>query len=80
MKIRRSVHAHGVDGLEAGHRYRLDVKRGELYGMWWRWGAKEDYLVDHDTQGADRMWSPAHSEQSLLEFTPIEDIEFDVEE
>lgn len=79
MKTRRSVHAHGVDGLEPGHRYRLDVKRVELYGMWWRWGSREEYLVDPDTQGADRMWSPKHSEQSPLEFAPIEGIDFSVE-
>ena len=79
-KIRRSVHARGVDGLEPGHRYRLDVKRGELWGMWWRWGTKEGFLVDADSPPGQRMWSPDQSEQSPLDFKPIEGIEFSVEE
>ena len=80
MKVRRSIHALGVDGLEPGHRYRLDVKRMELEGIWWRWGTKEDYLVDPDTQGAERMWNSGDSEQDVLVFEPIEGIEFSVEE
>lgn len=77
-KIRRSIHAQGVDGLEPGHRYRLDVKPGDLQGMWWRWGRKEDFLVDPDS--SDRMWSADQSEQGALEFEPIEGIEFCVED
>ena len=77
MKIRRSVHAQGVDGLQPGHRYRLDVKAGALQGMWWRWGTKEDFLVNPDS--SDRMWSADQSEQGALEFEPIEGLEFCVE-
>ena len=78
MKIRRSIHAQGVDGLETGHRYRLDVKKGDLQGIWWRWGTKDDFLVDPDS--SDRMWSADQSEQGVIEFEPIEGIEFGVED
>ena len=80
MKVRRSIYALGVDGLEPGHSYRLDVKRMGLEGIWWRWGTKEDYLVDPDTQGAGRMWASGDSENDVLVFEPIEGIEFSVEE
>ena len=78
MKIRRSIHAQGVDGLQSGHRYKLDVKFGDLQGMWWRWGTKDDFLVDPDS--SDRMWSADQSEQVALEFEEIEGIEFSVED
>lgn len=77
---RESVHASGVDGLEPGHRYRLEVKREGLEGMWWRWGTKEDFLVDANSPEERRMWSADQSEKSPLDFEPIEGIEFSVEE
>ena len=78
MRIRRSIHARGVDGLEPGHHYKFDVKPGEMQGMWWRWGTKEDFLVNADDP--DRMWSADQSEQGALEVEPIEGIEFRVED
>ena len=78
MKIRRSIYAQGVDGLEPGHRYRLNVKPGVLQGIWWRWGTKEDFLVEPESQ--DLMWSWDQSEAVPLEVTPVGGIEFSIEE
>ena len=78
MKIRRSVHAHGVDGLEPGHRYRLDVAPESLQGLWWRWGTKEEVLVDQSNPKC--MLSQVQSEEAELEFEEIEGAEFGVED
>jgi len=78
MKVRRSVYAQGVDGLEVGHRYRLDVVPEKLQGLWWRWGTKDEVLVDE--RNPDRMLFPEQSEQVALDFGPIDGIEFNVEE
>lgn len=32
---RRSTDACGLDGLERGHRYKVDVKREGIEGIWW---------------------------------------------
>lgn len=81
IKIRRSKAAHGVDGLEAGHRYRLDVASTEPQYVWWRWGAKEDNLVDRETAvPADCMLSSAQSEKAALVFEAIGGIDFSVED
>ena len=48
MKIRQSVHAQGVHGLEAGHRYSLDVATEGLQNVWWRWGTREDRSRESD--------------------------------
>ena len=77
-KIRRSVHAQGVDGLEAGHKYRLDVRIEGLEHVWWRWGTKEEYLVDRGDE--DCMWHSDQWEQGLLDFEPVDGIEFSVED
>ena len=76
-KIRRSVHAQGVDGLEVGHRYRLDVAPESLRGLWWRWGTKEEVLVDRDDP--ECMLAQTQSEQVELEFEIMDGIEFSVE-
>lgn len=78
MNIRRSVHAQGVDGLEAGHRYRLDVAPGSLRVLWWRWGTKEEVLVDQGSP--ERMLSQVQSEEPELECEEIEGVEFGVED
>ena len=78
MKIRRSVHVQGVDGLEAGHRYRLDVAPESLRGLWWQWGTKEEVLVDRDSP--ECMLTQTPSEQAELEFEKIDGIEFSVED
>ncbi|KAL8678017.1 MAG: hypothetical protein Q9224_005729 [Gallowayella concinna] len=75
---RRSKLAQGVDGLEAGHRYRLDVASGGFHNVWWRWGTKEENLMEPDS--ADRMLRQEQSEKATLVFTAIEGIEFSVED
>ena len=78
MKIRRSVHAQGVDGLEPGHRYRLDVAPGNLRRLWWRWGTKEEVLVNRGSP--ECMLSQVQSEEAELEFEGIDGVEFGVED
>lgn len=78
MNIRRSMFAQGVDGLEVGHRYRLDVVPEKLEGLWWRWGTKNEVLVDRGSPGC--MLFPEQSEQVALKFEPIAGIEFNVED
>lgn len=75
LKIRRSKHGCGVDGLEGGHRYRVDVARGELMGIRWWWGTKEEIIVEPG--GVD--WNILPGEETPLDFGPIEGVEFDVE-
>lgn len=75
LKIRRSKHGCGVDGLEGGHRYRVDVARGELMGIRWWWGTKEEIMVEPG--GVD--WNILPGEETPLDFGPIEGVEFDVE-
>lgn len=77
-KIRRSTQGCGVDGLESGHTYRVDVARDKLMGLWWRWGTKEEILVDHSSR--DWNLSSLQQEQSPLEVEHIEGVEFSVEE
>ncbi|KAI9809559.1 MAG: hypothetical protein M1827_006794 [Pycnora praestabilis] len=77
-KTRRSVRGCGVDGLEAGHRYRVDVARGKLLGTWWRWGTKDDIMID---EGAtDWNLSELEQEQVPLDFEQIDGVEFAIEE
>lgn len=70
--------AKGVDGLEPGHRYRLDVAEGPLR-VWWRWGTKDDILVD-GSDVASRSLRSLKPEKSMPKFTPVEGIEFCVGE
>lgn len=49
-RTRRSVHGCGVDGLESGHRYRVDVDREAIEGVWWRYGTKEDVMVEEGSR------------------------------
>ena len=49
-RTRRSVQGCGVDGLESGHRYRVDVEREAIEGVWWRYGTKEDVMVEEGSQ------------------------------
>ena len=74
-KIRRSTRACGVDGLEGGHRYRLDVVRGQLMGIWWRWGMKDDVLVEPGS----REWNMIPPEPTPLEVGSVDGVEFCVE-
>lgn len=76
MKIRRSTQACGVDGLEAGQRYRLDVVREKLAKTWWKWGIKDEVLVDNGSLD----WNLGPGEQSPLGIEDVEGVEFDVEE
>ncbi|KAI4190290.1 MAG: hypothetical protein L6R41_000903 [Letrouitia leprolyta] len=36
----------GVDGLESGKRYGVDVNMEKLKGVWWQWGERDDILVE----------------------------------
>ena len=77
MKIRRGTSGCGVDGLESGHCYRVDVAKGSLMGIWWRWGVKEDILVE----AGSLHWNLTElaSEQTPLEIRDIKGLEFSVE-
>ena len=77
LKIRRGVEGCGVDGLESGHRYRVDVAKGSLMEIWWWWGTREDVLVEP----GDLRWSLTElvPEQAPLEIADIEGAEFNVE-
>jgi hypothetical protein len=46
MRIRRSVNATGVDGLEAGCSYRVGVNIESLNQCRWAFATKEEVLVD----------------------------------
>ena len=79
LKIRRSTRACGVDGLEAGHRYKLDVPPENLRRKWWwQWGTRDEVLVD-ERETAESMLYAEHSEQLALDFEPVDGIEFSVE-
>lgn len=75
-KIRRSTKGCGVDGLESDHSYRVDVSRDKLMGLWWRWGTKEDILVDSNSR--DWNLTSVQQERSPLEVQHIEGVEFKV--
>lgn len=70
--------AMGVDGLEPGHRYRLDVAERPLR-MWSRWGTKDDVLVDK-SDVANHTLRSLKPEKLMLKCTPVQGIEFCVEE
>ncbi|KAL8765435.1 MAG: hypothetical protein Q9209_007503 [Squamulea sp. 1 TL-2023] len=73
--------AHGVDGLEPGHNYRLSVVMGRSRRFidWWRWGTKDDILTDKSDAGGHRL-SSIKSEKAKLNFAPIKPVVFSVEE
>lgn len=75
--LRRSRRGCGVDGLESGHRYKVDVARGKLMGIRWWWGTKEDIMVEP----GDLHWNLSEllPEQTPLEIGQIEGVEFSVE-
>jgi hypothetical protein len=76
QKIRRSTRACGADGLEGGHRYKVGVARGGLMGVWWRWGVREEMLVDRES--LDWNLSGLEPEQVPLKVGEIEWVEFSV--
>ncbi|KAL8805551.1 MAG: hypothetical protein Q9200_005391 [Gallowayella weberi] len=78
ITARRSKLAQGVDGLEAGHRYRLDVAPEGFNNVWWRWGTKEENLMERGSAGCMLHWED--SEKAALVFKAIEGIEFSVED
>lgn len=43
----------GVNGLESGKRYKVDVNGEKLGSVWWKWCEKEDVLVEP----GDRRWN-----------------------
>ena len=76
LKIRRSTHGCGVDGLEVGHRYKVGVTRGPLMGLWWRWGTKEEFQVEP----GDPSWAlyDVNCEEIPLEVGEIDEVEFSI--
>lgn len=36
----------GVNGLESGKRYRVDVNMENLKEIWWQWGERDDILIE----------------------------------
>ncbi|KAL8943904.1 MAG: hypothetical protein Q9216_000798 [Gyalolechia sp. 2 TL-2023] len=43
---RMGTKGSGVNGLESGKRYRVDVNLEKLRKTWWIWGTRDDVLVD----------------------------------
>ncbi|KAI1171947.1 hypothetical protein F4777DRAFT_563624 [Nemania sp. FL0916] len=52
QKIRRSMQATGVDGLEPGHTYSVGLNMESLRGMWWAPVTRDEILVDHRGKGS----------------------------
>lgn len=71
----RSTKGCGVDGLEGGHQYKVDVNRGPLMGFRWWWGTKEEVMVD----SGGLNWNIIPGEETPLNIGPIEGVEFRVE-
>ena len=76
-KIRRSTKGCGVDGLEGSRPcYKVDVSRGSLMGVWWRWGTKEEMLVD--SGATEWTLSSLPAEQTPLEIEQIAGAQFSI--
>lgn len=77
LKIRRGTKCCGADGLESGHRYKVDIAPGSLIGIWWRWGTKEEIMVEPGSL----HWNLTElaPEQAPLKIGQIEGVEFSVE-
>jgi len=75
LKIRRPTTGCGVDGLEGGHQYKVDVTRGPLTDIRWWWGTKDEVMVNP----GDLDWNILPGEQTPLNVGPIEGVEFKVE-
>ena len=58
IKIRRSVHPTGVDGLEAEHEYLVGFDAESLRNSRWTFGRRDDVLVDENGEGADMQDYP----------------------
>lgn len=76
IRVRRSTRGCGVDGLESGHTYRVDVKREAMEGIWWRWGEKEDFLVEEGS--LDWNLSALKPEGMGVRVGEIEGVEFKI--
>ncbi len=75
---RGSTRACGADGLEGGHRYKVGVARGGLMGVWWRWGVREEMLVDRES--LDWNLSGLEPEPVPLKVGEIAWVEFSVDD
>lgn len=53
MKLRRSMFATGVDGLEPGHEYKVDVNTESLRNCLWTSTNIDEILVDQNGSGSD---------------------------
>lgn len=67
-KTRRSVRGCGVDGLESGRRYRVDVEKQAIERCWWRYGTKEDVMVEEGS----REWNLSELEPGEGELEVVE--------
>ncbi|KAL8916909.1 MAG: hypothetical protein Q9208_008273 [Pyrenodesmia sp. 3 TL-2023] len=43
---RRGTRGVGVDGLESGKRYKVEINSEKLESVWWKWGERDDILVE----------------------------------
>lgn len=62
---RKGIKGIGVNRLESGKRYKVDINKEKLDLVWWKWGERDDVLVE---QG-DRAWNlseVAKSEGDLI--------------
>ena len=67
-----------VGGLESGDRYRADVTQGSLMEIWWRWGTREEIMIEPGS--LRRNLTKLASEQAPLGIgQEIEGVEFSVE-
>lgn len=76
MRVRRSTKGCGIDGLEKGHRYKVDVKREVVEQACWLWGDKEEILVEKGSK--DWGLAGLEWERGRLEVEEIEGVEFEV--
>lgn len=74
--VRRSTRPCGVDGLQEGRRYRVNLAREQVEGARWWWGTKDDVMVDKGTL----LWNLLPGEKGGLEVGLIEGVEFYVEQ
>ncbi|KAL8757090.1 MAG: hypothetical protein Q9184_004309 [Pyrenodesmia sp. 2 TL-2023] len=73
---RRGTKGIGVDGLESGKRYKVDINQEKLGPVWWKWGERDDILVEP----GDRDWSLSLLEKSTGDITwqVGEGVEFEI--
>lgn len=73
---RRGIKGIGVDGLESGKRYRVDVNSVKLRTVWWKWGERDEIMVDEGDWG----WNLSELEKGEgdAEWDVGEGVEFEI--